>query len=528
MRVRSLLVLAVVLVAVSCKTSDSPVDLAVRDLASCDYSDKCASAFKAIGALDAATAQSIEGLSARLLRAKIGVHAIMAFPEPRAEFLAKAGTTAEDTFKALRPELDALSAVNELTRDVNVLQVALDVYRNPICQKMESLEATRQGGQEMSDTAALARIRMMGELLASVEPTRIGVFADAARHMIACTMAERSDSSSVLVEARNRWYDLVDHCPTAKSTDLVLAESCAEARKLVETNTLPLPFPDAASGDLAGAVLPVGRGLGLRFSPPWIISLAAGRVQVLDQGVLPPGVRKSDPVEPVTLVDLRLNHRIENVRNAVEGALKTRKPIKAGHFDVIPLVIDRSATFADIAELLDSILAINYGMPVLATLPSGARAPSFLPINYRISGRPMSDPIGRRQPFEKNQALELSLDPFSLQVGVAGAVEPPQKVAIERESGENAASRPDLRSAYKMVAGLVGPSGRRSAWLEVAPTVTMDLLVVFLESISVRFSNADLETVTKFASATSARGTNGERDYMLPVMVMRSEGRERE
>jgi len=226
-------------------------------------------------------------------------------------------------------------------------------------------------------------------------------------------VSERPRSDALLVEARNRFYALADACP-AWGDDEIVRAACAEAKRLQQTASLPLPYPDSASGDFGGAMLPLStRGQGLRFTPPWVLVLAAGRVALETQVVVPPGARQAEEPHATPILDLRVIHRPADVAIAIEDALLSRPPPMAP-IRVAAIAADRSSTVSDLMEIFDALDARVPSTPVLAVLPARQRSPRWLPVNYGETIGILLDSMGERQLWGDEHPMAMELSPFAV------------------------------------------------------------------------------------------------------------------
>jgi hypothetical protein len=260
------------------------------------------------------------------------------------------------------------------------------------------------------------------------------------------------------------------------------------------------------------------------LTPPWVFVLSAGRLSVLDQKVLPPGERAAGEMAIAELIDLRRPHRIDDLRIVVGETLKTRKLLSIREtVDVIALAVDRSAVFSDLAEILEAIIAETDAYPVVGVLPPGYRNPMWLPLNYRMSFRPLLDPLGQVRVFaQAGAALDLAMTPFSLTLRGA---EPAQVAEFGRGGELEGMRRADLRAAYSLVAGhLAERKDGASAHLSVAAAVPAGLLFPMLDVLANRFSPQALSSASAFVNARTRLGPGGQPELMVPLVVIRPEG----
>jgi hypothetical protein len=111
-------------------------------------------------------------------------------------------------------------------------------------------------------------------------------------------------------------------------------------------------------------------------------------------------------------MDFRTRHGPQDVRLVVSRTLQDHAPLEVRGRKVIPLAVDRSETFQDLAEVLEALLAETDAVPALALLPEGGRSLSFLMLNWRFSERPLWDVWGGRRAFLAGpKAFSLALSP---------------------------------------------------------------------------------------------------------------------
>lgn len=504
---------------VSCRPGGRELAEIGEVLDRCDDPAACGAAWARLTAMDPERRDADSGVAVRLKSLRAGIESVAEFPEPHPAFLAAAGLDMPGLIAALAAEVRALSS-HAVAQDA---ERVLALLQEPSCANAEALDTIEAGDGPMARAARLARLSVLAQLVSAVDAQRSEVFASAARLQIGCRLSDRAQPAVVLVEARNAFYDRVAACPETPTTG-PMGRSCEVARAVAREKSLPLPLPDVTSGDFAGAVLPSGHGTGLRLTPPWVFVLSAGRLSVLDQKVLPPGERAAGEMPIAELLDLRRPHRIDDLRLVVAETLKTRRPLAVREaVDVIALAVDQSAVFSDLAEILEAIVAETDAHPVVGVLPPGYRNPMWLPLNYRMSFRPLLDPLGQVRVFAKAEpALDLAMTPFSLSLRGAGQ---PQVAEFGRGGELEGMRRADLRAAYSLVAGhLDEGTDDASAHLSVAAAVPAGLLFPMLDVLANRFSPHALSGAAAFLNARTRLGRGGQPEMMVPLIVIRPEG----
>ena len=482
----------------------------------CDYSQACA---RAVAAVRARPADSPAAALDRLGAFHAMLNAAAAFPGARTEFLAAAGWTGPGWRDAMAADAEALRPLPAPKQEIaDAIDVA-EFLRAPSCDRLDRLAQVARRPGPFADTAAMARMSALGELLTSVEPDRVHLLVVAARGLAGCGLSDQAASAAVLVAARDLFYEAVDACPQSPA-DKVVAASCTGALEVARTRTLPLPFVEAASGEVQGAWLPAAtRGIGLSFTPPWILVLAAGRLSVVDQVVLAPGDRQVRDPEPEPLLDLRARHRPEDLGAALLPVFNARKPYAGMTEPVVAIVIDRNETVLDIIEVLEGILARTDAIPVIAVLPPGSRSAVFYPLNYREPRRVLMDPDGVRRPFSgSGTAVALELSPASAVLRSSGG-----ERSFELPRAAPGSKRGlDLRELYGAGLEFGGPSSGPWPTLLVTadPTVSLATLFAVTERLAVRVQPAALATPDAFDAAAPMRTRGGAYDYLLPVAVL--------
>ncbi len=502
----------------SCRSGGRDLAEIGATLDRCDDPAECGAAWARLATLAPERRDADSGVAVRLKALRAGVESLAELPEPNPAFLEAAGVDMSGLMAALSAEIKVLSS-NAVAQDA---ERVLDLLREPSCAHAEALDPVEAGDGPMARVAWLARLTVIGQLVSAVEAQRAEVFAAAARLQIGCRMSDRAQPEVVLVEARNLFYDRVAACPETPTAGPV-GRSCEVARTVMREKSLPLPLPDVSSGDFSGAVLPSGHGTGLRLTPSWVLVLSAGRLSVLDQKVLAPGVRTAGETQIAELIDLRRPHRIDDLQLVVAETLKTRSLMAwAETVDILPLAVDQSAVFSDLAEILEAIVAETDAHPVVALLPPGYLNPMWLPLNYRMSFRPLLDPLGQVRVFaQAGPPLDLAMTPFSLTVQGGGH---PKVAEFGRGGDMEGMRRADLRSAWSLVADEVGEGDPASAHLSVASAVPAGLLFPMLDVLANRFSPHALSDPSAFLKARTRLGRGGQPQLMVPLVVIRSEG----
>lgn len=483
----------------------------------CEEPAACGAAWARLAAMSPEIRDGDAGVAVRIKALRAGIEALAEFPEPPPAFLASAQVDLAGLVKALDAEVKAL-ADNPAAREAGAV---LKFQLEPLCANAALMAPVESGSGPFAATARLVRMSALAQLVSAVEPERAETFAEGARLLVGCDLSDRTRPEAMLVEARNRFYDLVAACPEQAAAG-ALARSCEVARGVVRDRTLPLPLPDVSSGDFAGAVLPQGHGIGLRLTPSWVLVLTAGRLSLLEQKILAPGVRAAGEAPVTELIDLRRPHVLDDIRYVVAATLKTHPPMAwRDGIEILAVAVDQSAVFSDVAEVLEAIVAETDAHPVVAMLPPGYRTPLWLPVNFRMSFRPLMDPLGQIRKFALEGApLDLALTPFS--ITVRGKAE--RIAEIPRGADPDGVRKADLRDAYGLVAERIGSAANPSAHLAVAAAVPAGLLFPLLDALSVRFPPEAMATLASFAAARTPLGKQGRPEMLLPTVVIRSEG----
>ncbi|NOZ01414.1 MAG: hypothetical protein GXP54_05935 [Deltaproteobacteria bacterium] len=499
----------------SCKTSQSNLEKWTKALGSCDYGETCRQAFEAVGHLEPALAESPEGIAARMQRLKVELGALASFPPGMDGFLDKAGLSGIKAFKDMKSEATALKTSAELAKDLDESLEIMDFLGAPDCDGFKSVQRIIKNGGAFADTASMVAVSALAQIFISIGPDTAHMYGEVARSLIGCTLAGRSSAASILVEARNLFYDQVEQCSTLKPVETAYRSTCDEARKLAKERALPLPFPDIGAGDLLGAMLPRSiRGAGISVTPPWALVLTAGRLGIWHQTILDAGVRKSAAVVVKPMIDLRKPHIGDDVFYAVRQAFKTRKDWEFNGTQMCPVIVDRSTTASELFEALDGLFSESKAIPMIATAVAGRVSPTFVPVNYRISRRTLVDSLGARAPFGKDAPIEATLSPFTVDLDRLGT-------SRHIEIGNDfRAKAPDLRAVYKAVLDLVKDHGSLPLRLKVGPTVPTGLLMRVIQTLALRVPPANLETARTFQAALPLRRPDGRFDQLISLFVL--------
>ncbi len=518
MRWVAIVVVAVMAALPGCR-KDEELSKVASALGKCDDPAACAKAVGVLRSLDRSRRDSEEGIDARLLALRVLIAALATFPEPDRAFLEGAGLEPDRTQALLEEEARAIEGLGPRGAGVADARTILNLLRQPSCERLMALDPLEAAAGPFTDVAYMAHLGALARMVGQVQAMRVQTYADFARTLLGCRLRPDIDDAEVMLTARVKLDEVASKCPRGAGALPQVKASCQKAAELVDT-ALPLPLPGLASGELAGAMLPPGRGYGLSFTPPWILVLTAGRLLILDQPVLPPGARTIERPVPVTLVDLRQDHGPQNLRFAISDAREHRPDVEFHGSKWFPLAVDRTATYSDLMEVLEAMLAESDATPALALLPPGARTPFFLPLNYRFSSRPLIDMWGARKLFVKDPpALDLFLSPFTLAIRAAGVDKTVDVITIPAEGGP---PRQDFRAAYLAAAGAVGDGPARSARLTAAPSAYVGLLAGVLEGLSLRVSPGRLNSSSSFATAAYLRDRDGLPEALVPLIVIRA------
>jgi hypothetical protein len=488
-------------------------------LADCADSNACALAVSDLRSLDRERRDSADGLEARLRALRLGILALASYPEPARGFLDVAGLQPDRAAALMGEEARVIETMGSRGAGAADAQAILAVTREPSCERLYSLDAIRSAGGRFADAALMVQIGAVARLVGAIDAKRVHQFAETARYLLGCRLSTTIGDAEVILESRRRLGALLEHCPSGPNVNGMLLASCANALEAISSD-VPLPMPGLASGELGGALLPVSRGYGIPFTPPWVLVLSAGRLLVLDQPVLKAGDEKIPEAQPAILLDLRNPHSVEDVRTAVYVARKDRPLVEFGDRTWMLLAADRSATYSDLMEVLESMLSESDALPALAVLPGRSGSPYFLPINYRFSTRMLLDPWGREHKFRNDSsALSLELSQFGLSIRSTGIDSSVGLMSVDEPTGTR---RMDLRGVYKSMLEVVGVEGERSARLTASPTVSVGLLVAVIETMASRLESGALLSPAKFDSAGVARGAQAVPYFLVPGVVIRS------
>lgn len=518
MRWNAMIIIAAIAASSGCR-KDEVLDRVTATLGKCDDAEACAKAVADLRSLDRSRRDSDEGIEARLRALRVSIAALATFPEADRAFLEGAGLEPERAMELLEEEARSIESLGERGAGAADARTILSLIRQPSCERLQALEVLEGTGGRFTDVAYMTHLHTLARMVGQVQALRVQAYADFARVLLGCTLPRDSDDAEVMLAARLKLDAVASACPRGSGTLPQVQESCRKAAEIADS-ALPLPLPGLASGELAGAMLPAGRGYGLSFTPSWILVLTAGRLLILDQPVLPPGAKTIVRTVPTLLVDLRQDHGPQNIRFAISDAREHRPDIEYRGLKMFPLAVDRTATYADLMEVLEAMLAESDAIPSLALLPAGARTPFFLPINYRISYRPLVDPWGGRKVFAKEPPpLDLFLSPFTLVIRAPGI---DKTVEVMTTPGEGGAMRQDLRAAYLAVSEVVGDGPARSARLTAAPSAYVGLLAAVLEGLAARVSPGRLNSPNSFATAAFLRDRDGRPEGLVPLIVLRA------
>jgi hypothetical protein len=516
MRRNALTLIAAVILLGGCGGDGSSILGGFQALDSCDYGAACTDAVrKAVAVKDASPE-----LKARLLHVRM--NALMKFPAAEPAFLESIGVNRELGAQALMPDLKALESDADPKGRLLADQArpVLEFLCNQACSRFTELEAHQKGGGMFADSATIARISSLIQLLSAVTPENSAYVADVMRVMVGCSLSTRADGAAVMVAAKTMLVDAVGSCPAAGSGDAVFRSVCDTGRKILAEMSLPLPMVESRSGEVASAYLPAGRSTGIIMNPPWMISLSAGRLMVVDQGVVPPDGMEVPANQPTLLLDLRETHRPEDIKTAMHQVLKTRKMWKRPGDERSTwyfMVVDRNTTFADLSEVIVGFMGESDALPLLAVLPTGASRASWMPMNFFIQTRPLFSPDGRMERWgaglkansgSGNPVLELT--PFSLTA--AG-----KTVEFPREGG---AGIRDMRDVNRLASDLVAGGANGAFSLKVSQAVTFELIVSVIGALAYRLPDSAMVSATAFESSQELRDGVGGYRHMLAWPVL--------
>ncbi|HNZ04122.1 MAG TPA: hypothetical protein PKK50_08260 [Myxococcota bacterium] len=492
-------------------------------LESCDYASNCVAAVqKAL----AATNPSPELLAGVL---HVRMNSLMKSPPLEPEYLTSIGISREQGFAIIGADIERLEGMEGGEVYARDAKAVLKFMQTPSCEYLTELELLRKSGGKFADSAATAGISALTQLFTAITPENSSYVAVAMRMLVGCDVSDRAGAGAIVVATRARLSELLENCPTGNSGDAVLLSMCEEGRKQVSDRDIPLPITDGTSGETAGAFPPQGRSIGLAMNPPWIFSLSAGRLAVYDQPVLKAGLFQVPDAVPEVLIDLRDVHRPEDVKTAIHHALNgrgewRRTPDEKSGF--LFFVVDRTTTFADLAEVMAAMSAETDAFPLIAVLPRGAASPVWRPMNFFISTRQLYSPDGKRsswnapvdgkEPIDGKAPtghLEFELNPFSLRMG-------DRVVEIARASGGLVNSGYDVRGVNALAAEMIAAGRPRAARIKVSQAVTVEMLETVLEAMAYRFPKEAMESASAFNSAQEIRKEIGRYEYLLGWVVL--------
>jgi len=510
--------------AAGCLRRDDALRRLNRQLADCSDRAACALAVKELRGLPQESRESADGAEARIRALRHCLVAVASWPEMDRAFLEGAGMTPERALGTLEEEARSLERLpgkgpGSGARDVRTI---LEALREPRCDRIQALQALEQGAGRFSDVAWLAEAGLLAHLLGAIDPLQVQGFGDTARIWIGCTLPPDAEDAEVLVAARDRLGQAIGYCPRAAGSAPGIREVCDRLEQAFSRWELPLHWSGLSRGEVAGALLPRTRGGGLSFSPPWVFVISAGRLLRAEAPVIPAGQTERVPEKKTTLLDFRTRHGVQDVRLVVSQTLKDHAPVEIRGRKLIPLAVDRSETFQDLAEVLEALLAETDAVPALALIPEGGRSLSFLMLNWRFSERPLWDVWGTRRAFLSGpKALSLSLSPFAMSLESGDGER--EVELLPTEDGESRGLLP-LRAAYEAAVSLAGPEGERSGRLAVQGSVSVGLLVQVLEALAARVDRTALAHESLFASAPPLRDRGGPPQALLPALVLRLQG----
>ena len=482
-----------------------PLDV-TEALRRCDYSTQCSRAVAAVAALDEETRESRAGMELRMLALEAVIGAIASFPSANEGFLSDCGKSPASAMAEATNEALALASMG--VYGAAEASEVLAFMKAPSCAGLERLGQVRRSREKA--LAAMAQMSVLGQTLAAMEPHRAGFFAEVARQLVGCNLSERASPAALLVELRNRFYDLLDQC--AFDTG-----SCERAKALARSHSMGLPLGEASSGTVVGALVPVSlRGLGISFTPPWIFVMSAGRLGVVDQVRLGPLERQVRDPPDSELMDLRAPRGPHVMQSVLHHALEKRKPWDGLGLPVAAVAVDRSTTAADLLDLLEALSSVSDAVAVAAILPEGGRLPTYYPLNYRFESRPLLDPGGGIRAFpRKGPDLTIELGPFAATVSSARGE---RLVSLPRDMG-----LPDTRDLYRAAKELAPPPQEALGTVRVVvdPAVPVGLLLGAIESVAVQCPDSALTSLRAFASAAPVR-TASRPAWLVPVSVVTS------
>lgn len=507
--------IAMVTVAGGCVKKQDALEPVKSALVDCDYGESCIAALKDLGKLGKDLRDSTAGVEARMLSLRVRLHVEASFPHGMGDFWKKAKIDRGKAFADMRSEIKDVAGFSEWKKDLADATTILEFLSGPTCEGFKALEQVRKTGGYFADTAAMARMSALAQLLAAAEPRKAHVTGRLIRNLMGCLLADRASTDAVMVEARNMMYDLVEECTRNSPGDAAHVQSCDGARTLREERELLLPLPDVGAGDILGALLPKSiRGVGLTDTPPWALVLTAGRLGIWDQPILQPGSRQSGSATVTPLIDLRQPHLKDNVFYEISKALDSRKKFEVGKLPACAVIVDRSTTAVELFEVLEGLLTDSNAIPLIATSVVGSPVPRFIPFNFLLEERMLLTAIGGRVPFGEAASAEAVVTPFAVDIALMGRQE-------SAELGRELSGRtPDLRGLYNAALKLVGQDRSRPLRLKVKPTVTTARLMDVLQVLSLRVPDTSLVSAERYRSARPMRNSRGGYDFLFTVTVV--------
>ncbi len=484
----------------ACKGRDPGTARLLETLGACDYAAACASALVQVRSLPAAVASTPDGLEVRRLALRVGLQAAAAFPP-------------------LDPAVFPVPHVADLIREAEALAdpdagAIASLLARPSCQTLRDALAVHEGGGPLAVPALTAGMHALAQVLAAVTPDRAFEFARAARDLVGCFLSDRASPATVLVQARQTLRDLAERCRGSPPPDAVARASCTAVQDLLASRSLPLPWPDAGAGDLLYTTPPVSlRATGLHQTPPFALILAAGRLGVSDQPVLPPGVLASPETRLDWVLDLRGRHVPDDTVLALRKVLETRKPVPLDEVQVVFFVVDRATPSSEFFEVLLALTTVSDAVAAIALTLPGRPDPVFLPVNYWIENRVLVDPLGRGRAFGRDAPLVVRLAPFRAEVSLRDRVE-----VVEWPAGGPV----DLRPLYRAALSLVGEGNAVSVRVISEGPVPVGLLAQVIEVLSFRVPEPSLASPGAFGSALPLRDRDARPVLLGSVSVVRS------
>ncbi len=512
---RAALAVAVIVLA-GCGGGGSAILGGYSALNSCDYAEACVAAVQKASAV----AEPSPELMARLLHVRMNT--LMKFPPVDDAFLESIGLRRDEGYTGLAAALDRLAAAGDGAALATEARTVMNFLQNPSCENFLALEPVQKGGGMFADSASIAGISALTQILAAITPENTAYVASAMRTLVGCDLSDRAAAGVVVVAAKSRLVELLDACPGQPGGDAIYSFMCAESRKFLDSKSFALPITDGASGETAGAFPPQGRQIGMPINPPWVLSLSAGRLSVFDQPVIAPDALQVPDNVPEVLIDLRDVHRPEDVKTAVHQAVKTRKLwMRPGdeRSTFVFMVVDRTTTFSDFSEVVAGLMAETDAFPLVAVLPQGAASPVWRPLNFFMRTRPLFSPDGHTSAWETPNRTgapgnaEFELTPFSLNFG-------DRIVEIPRQSAGLVGGGYDVRGVNRLAVELVDGGYPGAFAVKVSSAVTFDMLQTVLEALAYRFPEGAMASPAAFASSSEIRKAVGRYDYLLAWGVL--------